>query len=66
MTNARAAESAFATPMMRLGGLVSSAASAVAGLTVKVVTAGAAFVVSTAQLIAHTAATVASAVAPAP
>jgi phage-related protein len=63
LTNSTAAGSAFATPMMKLGGLVSTAASAIAGLVVKVVTAGAAFVVSTAQLVAHTVATVASAVA---
>ncbi|CAB5217021.1 Phage tail tape measure protein [uncultured Caudovirales phage] len=63
LTNASAAGSAFATPMMKFGGFVSSAASSVASFTVEIVKNGAAMAVSAGQWIANTAAMIASRVA---
>lgn len=70
LTNANAAASAFATPMMKVGGAVASGAQAIAGFTVELAknvagmaVASARWVASTAVLIAHKVAVMASAVA---
>lgn len=63
LTNATAASSAFATPMMRFGGMVANAASSVASFTVEIIKNGAAMAVSAGQWIANTAAVIASRIA---
>lgn len=63
MTNAQAGASAFATPMMKLGGAVRTGASAIAGFTTNLVSNAAAMGRATAAAIAQTASTVAAKVA---
>lgn len=60
MTSANAANSAFATPMVRVGGAIRSAALATKGFIVDLARQGAAMVASAAKTVASTAATVAS------
>lgn len=63
MTNANAGASAFATPMMKLGGLIGTGARAVASFTVELGKNIAAMAVSSARWVADTAVKVAHAAA---
>lgn len=63
LTNASAGSSAFATPMMRIGGLLRTGAVAVAEFVVQIARQTAALVVAAAQWVAQTAAMIAHKIA---